>query len=93
MIAKYHSASHCQAEAMTPQVGKKRDLTEIEETMPPDRKSKRPDGLMFDSHQQKIYVIEVAHTSDDADSLRNKFVGKVIKYEPLLKSLRECFRL
>ena len=93
MIAKYHSASRRQAEALTPQVGRKRDLNEIEETMPPDTKSKRPDGLIFDSHQRKIYVIEVARTSDDVVSLRNKFVGKVIKYGPLLKSLRECFRL
>jgi len=93
MIAKSHSASHRQAEALTQQVGRKRDWTEIGEIMLPDTKSKRPDGLIFDSHQQKIYVIEVARTSDDVDSLRNKFLGKVMKYGPLLKSLRECFRL
>jgi len=37
----------------TAQIGKKKDLIEIEETMPPDTKSKRPDGLIFDNHQQK----------------------------------------
>ena len=61
--------------------------------MPPDTNSKLQDGLIFDSHQRKMYVIKVASTRDDVDLLRNKFVGKVIKYGPLLKSLRECFRL
>jgi len=40
LIANYHSVSHRQAEALTPQVGTKRDLIEIEEMMPPDTKSK-----------------------------------------------------
>ena len=61
--------------------------------MPPDTNSKLQDGLIFDSHQRKMYVIKVASTRDDVDLLRNKFVGKVIKYGPLLKSPRECFRL
>jgi len=39
------------------------------------------------------FVFPIVIESDDVDLLRNKFVGNVIKYGPLLKSPRECFRL
>jgi len=53
-------------------VGRKRDLTEIEETMQPDMKLKRPDGLIFDSHEsstENLCNTCSPRTSDDVDSL------------------------
>ena len=51
----------------------------------------RPDGLIFDSAERQIHILEIARTSDNEDALRNRFIGKSIKYQELVEALRDCF--
>ena len=74
-----------------PALGRKRGIRDIEKMLPMDTQQVRPDGLIFDSQQRRIHLLEVARTSDEEQDLRNRFIGKSVKYRNLILALKECF--
>ena len=74
-----------------PALGRKRGMRDIEKMLPRDTQQVRPDGLIFDSQQRRIHLLEVARTSDEEQDLRNRFIGKIVKYRNLTLALKECF--
>ena len=66
-----------------PGEGYKRKWKEVEETVSEEAMTLRPDGMVFDEEKRHLFIVEVARTKDDEESLRNRYIRKELKYAKL----------